>query len=491
MKAFSRFNRSMGLNLCWLFLVFGTKWMPAEQTVATHESGVESNLQFQNEIRGKLGQRMRLEGRMNALHVPGVSIAVIHRGAVEWAKGYGAASLDGAPVSTSTLFNAASMTKPLTAVGVLRLVQIRKINLDAPVNNYLKRWKIPENKFTAGHPVTIRQLLTHTSGIGTHEGQVADPDAGLPNILQVLDGQKPATTVPVRVEAQPGTKYAYSNGGYAVLQLLIEDVSGKPFAQYMQQAVLSPLHMDSSTFEAPLSPARAARAATGYWADGVHGIAPAHFVKTQTSAGGLWTTPTDYAKFIIELQRDYAGTSHRLLNQKMAREMMTAGMGPSPSVRWGLGVRVGGTASDTFFEHGGSGVFQNESIGYLNGDGIVILTNGGGGGDLVNEVARSAASVYNWPDFHSVQHTLVSLQPGVLEKFVGTYDFIKITREYDRLMAEIPLGTERQQVFPEAQDQFFLQDAPTTLKFDLNDKGECTGVEFITSIVHLQRPKTK
>jgi hypothetical protein len=154
-------------------------------------------------------------------------------------------------------------------------------------------------------------------------------------------------------------------------------------------------------------------------------------------------------------------------------------------------VRVGGTASNTFFEHGGSGVFQNESIGYLNGDGIVILTNGGGGGDLVNEVARSAASVYNWPDFHSVQHTLVSLQPEVLEKFVGTYDFIKITREYDRLMAEIPLGTERQQVFPEAQDQFFLQDAPTTLKFDLNDKGECTGVEFITSIVHLQRPKTK
>ena len=109
----------------------------------------------------------------------------------------------------------------------------------------------------------------------------------------------------------------------------------------------------------------------------------------------------------------------------------------------------------------------------------------------MNEVARSAASVYNWPDFHSVQHTLVSLQPEVLEKFVGTYDFIKITRDYDRLMAEIPLGTERQQVFPEAQDQFFLQDAPTTLKFDLNDKGECTGVEFITSIVHLQRPKTK
>jgi len=155
MKAFSRFNKNMGLNLCWLFVVFGTKCMAAEQTVATHESGVESNLQFQNEIRGKLGQRMRLEDRMNALHVSGVSIAVIHRSAVEWAKGYGAASLDGAPVSTSTLFNAASMTKPLTAVGVLRLVQIRKINLDAPVNNYLKRWKIPENKFTAAEVATL------------------------------------------------------------------------------------------------------------------------------------------------------------------------------------------------------------------------------------------------------------------------------------------------------------------------------------------------
>jgi CubicO group peptidase (beta-lactamase class C family) len=428
----------------------------ADHATAVHEAAVESNLQFRNEIRGIAGQRMLLKDRMDSLHVPGVSIAVIHHEMLEWAKGYGVESLGGAHVSTSTLFNAASMSKPLTAVGVLQLAQRGSIDLDTTVNNYLKSWKIPENGFTAGHPVTVRQLLNHTSGIGTHEGQVADPDKGIPSLLQVLEGQNPATTVPVRVEAQPGTKYAYSNGGYAVLQLLIEDVSGKPFAEYMQEAVLTPLQMSSSTFEAPLSPARATRAATGYWNDGLHGISPAHFVKTQIAAGGLWTTATDYAKFVIELQREHAGTSHRLLNQKMIGEMLTAGIGPSPSVRWGLGVRVGGTVPNTFFEHGGSGVFQNESIGYLNGDGIVILTNGGEGGRLVDEIARSAAYVYQWPDFHSDPHTTIALQPEALGKFVGTYDFIKITQENDRLMAEIPLGAEKQPIFPEAPNQFFF-----------------------------------
>ena len=201
------------------------------------------------------------------------------------AEGYGVVRLKGPHVTTDTLFNAASMSKPLTAMAVMRLVQDGRIDLDADVNSYLKSWKIPSNQYTKDHQVTVRELLNHTSGIGMHNGEVDDPDKALPTMLQMLNGERPSTAGPVRVEAVPGTRYAYANGGYLILQLLVTEVTGKPFAQYMQEAILRPLGMIHSTFEAPLSPVSAAQAATGYWEDGTTGISPAHFVKPNLGAG--------------------------------------------------------------------------------------------------------------------------------------------------------------------------------------------------------------
>ena len=139
----------------------------------------------------------------------------------------------------------------------------RKIDLDSDVNRYLKRWKIPENEFTHEKKVTVRELLNHTSGIGTHNGAFYDPSQPVPTLIQLLDGEKPATTPPVRVEAVPGTKWAYSNGGYLVLQLLVEDVTGETFAHYMKHAVLDSIGMKESTFDSPLSARWARRAANG------------------------------------------------------------------------------------------------------------------------------------------------------------------------------------------------------------------------------------
>ncbi len=178
---------------------------------------------------------------MSRLHVPGVSIAVIHDKRIDWSKGYGVARLGGPPVSASTLFGAASMSKPVTAMAVLRLVQEGKIDLDVDVNTYLKSWKIPANEYTKNHPVTVRELLSHTSGIGTHNGAIYDPDKGVPSMLEILDGKPPATTPPVRVEWEPGKKYAYANGGYMILELLITELTGKSFAEAMRELVLAPL----------------------------------------------------------------------------------------------------------------------------------------------------------------------------------------------------------------------------------------------------------
>jgi len=226
----------------WLFLVASLFVQCAiaqtDSTTALREKAVEQNLHYLAIIKGHPDPGMSLADQMSRLHVPGVSIAVIHDKRIDWSKGYGVARLGGPPVSASTtLFSAASMSKPVTAMAVLRLVQEGKIDLDVDVNTYLKSWKIPANEYTKNHPVTVRELLSHTSGIGTHGGMIYDPDKGVPSMLEILDGKPPATTPPVRVESEPGQKYAYANGGYMILELLITELTGKPFAEAMRVGV--------------------------------------------------------------------------------------------------------------------------------------------------------------------------------------------------------------------------------------------------------------
>src|SRR5579875_3808908 len=211
-------NKGMHKHL-WLSLmaglfVQGAMAQATHGSAARHEKAVEENLHYLAVIKGRPDPGMSLADQMSRLHVPGVSIAVIHHRRIDWSKGYGVERLSGPPVSASTLFGVASMSKPVTAMAVLRLVQEGKISLDVDVNTYLKSWKIPANEYTKDHPVTVRELLSHTSGIGTHNGALYDPGKGVPSVLEVLDGKPPATTPPVRVEWEPGTKYAYSNGGY-------------------------------------------------------------------------------------------------------------------------------------------------------------------------------------------------------------------------------------------------------------------------------------
>lgn len=460
-------------------------------STARHEKAVEENLHYLAVIKGRPDPGMSLADQMSRLHVPGVSIAVIHNQRIDWSKGYGLTRLGGPPVSTSTLFGAASMSKPVTAMAILRLVQEGKIDLDVDVNTYLKSWKIPANEYTKDHPVTVRELLSHTSGIGTHSGMIYDPDKGIPSVLEILDGKAPATTAPVRVESEPGKKYAYANGGYLILELLITDLTGKPFAEAMEELVLAPIGMSQSTYEAPLSPEKAATAAMVYDENGTTGYAAAHFVEPNAAAGGLWTTATDYAKFVIELEKEYAGESHCVLNQKMAKMMVTAGMGPSESIRWGLGVRVGGTPPHIYFEHGGSAVFQCDMVGYPSRDGVVVLTNGGGGGPLSDQIVRSVAQAYGWPDFQPIEHTVVPVDPSKFGRYVGTYDFIKVTQDGSHLMAEIPIGSKTQELFPESDTQYFLRDIGTRIIFDVKADGSVTGLEFITAYVHWHREKNR
>jgi CubicO group peptidase (beta-lactamase class C family) len=243
------------------------------------------------------------------LHVLGVSITVIHNGEIEWSRGFGVTRVGGPAVTPDTLFQAASISKPVTAMAVLHLVGSGKLDLDADVNQYLKAWKVPTNKFTETSKVTLRELLTHTAGMTVHGFPGYASDSALPTVVQVLNGEKPANTPAILVDTIPGSDWRYSGGGFVVTQVLLQDVTCKAFSTLMHDVVLGPIGMSRSTYEQPLPQNRMAEAAIPYQQDGQPVPGGPH-VYPEMAPAGLWTTPSDLARFAIEVQKALAGKSN-------------------------------------------------------------------------------------------------------------------------------------------------------------------------------------
>jgi CubicO group peptidase (beta-lactamase class C family) len=360
----------------------------------------------------------KLSDRMAALHVPGVSIAVIHDGKIEWAKGYGTVSVGGAPVTPETLFQAASISKPVTAMAVMRLAQTGKLNLDTDVNEYLKSWRVPANEFTQKTKITLRELMSHTAGLTVHGFPGYASDAPTPTLVQILNGTKPANSPAIVVDIAPGSEWRYSGGGFVVMQQLLLDVSGKPFPTFMKETVLGPAGMAHSTYEQPLPKSRMGEAAMPYHSNGQPTAGGPH-VYPEMSAAGLWTTPSDLARFAIELQLALAGKSS-ILSAATAREMLTPITG-----NWGLGIGVGGGAGRPYFQHGGANDgFQCNLVAYQSGDGVAIMTNSDSGGQLAGEVLRTIAYGRKWPDFAPRELPnagSISVSAETLRRYAGVY----------------------------------------------------------------------
>src|SRR5713101_3278460 len=193
---------------------------------------VENGLRAPIAVKDRPIARMALTERLNFYHVPGVSVAVIDGGKLEWARGYGLTSADGGkPVTAETLFQAASISKHVAAMVALHLMDLEKLALDEDVNRKLRSWNVPENDFTNSEKVTLRRLLNHGAGLTVHGFPGYEAGTPAPTLIDVLDGRKPANTPPIRVDVTPGTLWRYSGGGYEVMQQLVIDVGGKPFPQ--------------------------------------------------------------------------------------------------------------------------------------------------------------------------------------------------------------------------------------------------------------------
>lgn len=207
--------------------------------------------------------------RMKAFNIRGLSIAVINNGEIEWARGYGVIESGSTQlVNTSTIFQAASISKPITALAVIRMVQDGMLALDEDVNQKLITWKVPESKYTIKEKVTLRRLLSHNAGTTIHGFRGYSAGEPVPNLLQVLQGVSPANSGPVIVKAIPGREFRYSGGGISIVQQLIVDVAGVSFPDFMRKTVLEPLNMKDSTFAQPLPIERSANAAVAHKKNG-------------------------------------------------------------------------------------------------------------------------------------------------------------------------------------------------------------------------------
>ena len=353
--------------------------------------GVENGLLSESDDKS-LGTKYKLRDRMEFYNVPGVSIAVIDSGKIDWAKGYGVKEVGSKdPIDPQTLFQAASISKPVTATAVLELVQSGKLNLDRNIEEKLVSWQIPKNRFTEEKKVTLRNLLSHTAGVTVHGFEGYSSDESVPTLLQILNGEEPANSDEIKVNSELNQEFEYSGGGYVVIQQLLEDVTGKPFEEFMQITVLDKLEMTDSTFRQPLPQAKANSAAVGY-NDRGKPIDGSWHTYPEIAAAGLWTTPSDLAKFAIAIQESIEGKKNSILTQQIAEEMLTPQVGG-----WGLGFEIPEGNSERFAHSGGNEGYQCLMLADKDtGSGAVIMTNSDRGIELALEILASIEQEYDW-----------------------------------------------------------------------------------------------
>jgi CubicO group peptidase (beta-lactamase class C family) len=388
-------------------------------------------------------------------NVPGVSIAMINNGKLEWARGYGVLEAGGArPVTAETRFQAASISKPVAAMAALALVEQGKLSLDEDVNLKLTSWHLPDNEFTTSQQVTVRRLLSHSAGLTIHGFPGYAANQAVPTLKQILDGQMPpANTGPIRVDMVPGKQLRYSGGGYTLLQQLMMDVTGRPFPELLQEVVLGRIGMSHSTFTQPLPKELEVAAATAHRQNG-EPIKGRWHTYPEMAAAGLWTTPSDLALFAIDLLESAQNKPNKVLSPEMSRQMLTKQAGS-----YGLGVSLG----DKVFSHGGS----NEGFTCIlvvhidTAQGAVIMTNSDNGPPLFNEILRAISHEYNWTDYRPMERTVVQVDPARLALYAGQYDAdgipVTVSLQSGQLSIHAgPLGSAPFKLYPGAEDRFFV-----------------------------------
>ncbi|MBC7889309.1 MAG: beta-lactamase family protein [Ferruginibacter sp.] len=388
-----------GLLLLLLFISTGSPALFSQEIKYAEE--VEKRI---SQVEKTLASRLKaadtvnwtLQERMNFYNANGVSIAVISNYGIEWARGYGwADKSEFRPVTTTTLFQAGSISKSINGIGILKLVQDGRLNLYTDINEYLQTWKFPYDSLSKGKKISAANLLSHTAGLSVHGFPGYANGAVLPTLPQILDGNRPANTAAVRSLFEPSLKAQYSGGGTTIAQLMIADITGEPYDVFMWKNILEPMGMTNSFYTQPPLKEKQNLVATAYYNNGKE-VKGKYHIYPEQAAAGLWTNPTDLAKYIIETQLSSQGRSDKVLSNEMTNIRLT----PFIDSTSALGVFIIKRGGEKYFTHGGVDEgFVSQYYGSVEGgNGVVVMANTYNTAILV-EIVNSVAAVYKWKDF--------------------------------------------------------------------------------------------
>ena len=434
--------------------------------------------QVENNISGRVkieGESHNILDRMARYKVKGLSVAVIHNYEVVWAKGYGwADEKEKRVVTTQTLFEPGSISKSLNALGILKLVQEKKLDLYADINSYLKSWKFPYDSLSKNKKITLANLLSHSAGLTVHGFPGYDREGKIPTVPEILDGKKPANTPAVRSQFEPGLRFQYSGGGTTISQLILTDVTQKPYDKFIYENVFKPLGMENTFFTQPPPADKLSLVASGYRKNGNVVIGKFH-VYPEQAAAGLWTTPGDLCKYIIETQLAYLGRSAKVLNEEMTKLRLTPYIDKSAA----LGVFIEERGGIKYFQHGaGNEGFRGQYYGSLEGgNGVAIFVNSDNG-EILFELINSVASVYHWKDFYKpVLKKEIKVSETILQKYPGVYLFEGIIAEITKNEDSFYYWSDEinSKMHFTSDKDFFNVEFPTEKTFVYDASGNVTG----------------
>lgn len=433
-------------------------------------NAIENSLIKSIQIKGDSIQKFNILERMDFYKVPGVSIAIVENGQLKWSKGYGYANTEtGTKVDANTLFQAASISKPLAALAALKLVENGSLELNKDVNHYLKNWQIPQNKFTETEKVTLEKLLTHTAGMTVHGFPGYQQTDEFPEIIDVLNGN--GNTGKIVVDTIPGSIWRYAGGGYTVMEKVIEDISGLSFDTYMSKNILLPMGMKNSTFQQPITKAFQNNISAAYDGNGelIKGLWNNY---PEQAAAGLWTTPSDLAKYCIEIIDIIQGKKEGILTKETVAKMLTKHKND-----WGLGPSLQNEKDSLIFGHGGknAGFTSDMKAFAYQGNAVIVMTNADKGGKLISEIKNAISNYYNWGISQPKIIEVLKLSDTDLKKFTGTYESKQpkmmnkvILKENQLIITNSPLGALK--LVPIETNKFIDKENGIVFKFLVGEK---------------------
>jgi len=426
-------------------------------------------------FKGQRPEKLKLLDRMAFYKVPGLSLAVMDNFRLEWAKIYGYKDIvQYQKLTPDTAFQVGDLSQPVSATVILCLVKENLLKLEEQLGPYFTEIALAGRKFKPSENISmsLASLLSHSAGFYPWTSSGYSRSSAVPDLAQVIRGEEPAQNYFIFRGFDPEAGVRFSDFNYVLLEKYLEDKTQKKLEELAKEKIFTRLSLNNTFFGLPVS----ADIASGHLREGpeVDGSWDRY---PEQAARGLWSNPSDYLKFMVELIECAKGKKDGLLSTELARQMFS-----SQSPGTGYGFRLEGEHERfKIYLKGKTNGYNSALLVYPSlGQGVVIMTNSDNGGVLIDEILRGLSVIYDWPDFKPEEKTLYRLDPSIYKQYSGRYQvndsyFLDVSYE-DYYLIVHPTGQSPTKFYVETQTIFFSVDPFIRIKFNFDERNQVTGL---------------